>query len=179
MSEPETPILRWLHLTDLHIGYGRESQKTALQSLVASIEQFSDGKCFDLVLLTGDLAFSGQRKEYDSLKSLLIDPLRSKPLCARAKFIATPGNHDMDCAIEYPPTWRGLGKSRQETFFNLGEDGRSTRGTRVQAFSAYRDFVTETGILSVDPTKEPACVFKIDRNATKNCISLRSNGFFL
>ena len=178
MSAPETTILRWLHLTDLHVGYDKESQKTALQSLIVSIEQFSDGKGFDLVLLTGDLAFSGQPKEYDALKSLLIDPLRSKPLCARAKFIATPGNHDMDCAIEYPPTWKGLGRSRQETFFNLGEDGQTTRGTRAQAFSAYRDFVTETGILSVDPTKKPACVFEIDGTPRKIAFLSAVTAFF-
>ena len=178
MSEPEAPILRWLHLTDLHVGYGKESQEAAIRSLIASIGQFSDGKCFDLVLLTGDLAFSGQRKEYDALRSLLIDPLKSEPLCARAKFIATPGNHDMDCRIEYPPTWRRLGKSRQETFFNLGDDGQSTRGTRVQGFSAYQDFVRKTGIQSVDPTKEPACVFKLDRTSRKIAVLSVVTAFF-
>ena len=178
MSEPETPILRWLHLTDLHVGYGKESQETALESLIASIGHFSDGKCFDLVLLTGDLAFSGQQKEYDSLQSRLIDPLKSQPLCATAEFIAAPGNHDMDCSIEYPPTWRRLGKSRQETFFNLGEDGQRTRGTRVQGFSAYQDFVTKTGILSVDPTRKPASIFKLDRAPRKIAVLSVVTAFF-
>ena len=56
MSDPEHAVLRWLHLTDLHVGYSNESQTTALRSLVASISNVADTTPFDLVLLTGDLA---------------------------------------------------------------------------------------------------------------------------
>ena len=64
----EEPLLRWLHLTDLHIGHNDESQRTALASLLAAIEIAAEGKPFDAVFITGDLAYSGQQNEYDALQ---------------------------------------------------------------------------------------------------------------
>ena len=161
MSDSEHPVLRWLHLTDLHAGHGSESQTTALRSLLASILNVAGETPFDSVLLTGDLAYSGRPEEYAVLKSQLIDPLRQTSLFANAQFVATPGNHDLDCAIEYPPIWKGLGRNRQERFFHLGTDGKRTRGTRTQAFAAYQEFATTNQIMSVDPTAEPASIHTI------------------
>ena len=162
MLDSEHPVLRWLHLTDLHAGHGNESQTTALRSLIASILNVAGETPFDAVLLTGDLAYSGRPAEYAVLKSQLIDPLRQTSLFANAQFVATPGNHDLDCAIEYPPIWKSLGRNRQERFFHLGTDGKRTRGTRTQAFAAYQDFVTTNRILSANPTAKPASIHTID-----------------
>ena len=161
MSDPEHPVLRWLHLTDLHTGHTNESQTTALRSLVSSIPNFAGTQPFDLVMLTGDLAYSGGHEEYAALKSQVIDPLRQTHLFANARFVATPGNHDLDCTVEYPPTWKGLGPGRQQCFFNLGPDGKQTRGSRTKAFAAYQDFVSTNQIISVDPTAEPARIYSM------------------
>ena len=161
MSDSEHAVLRWLHLTDLHVGHSNESQTTALRSLVASISNVAGTTPFDLVLLTGDLAYSGRPEEYAALTSQLIEPLRQTSLFANAQFAATPGNHDLDCTVEYPPIWKGLGHNRQERFFHLGTDGQRTRGTRTQAFAAYQDFVTANHIVSADPTAEPVSLHTI------------------
>ena len=161
MSDSEHVVLRWLHLTDLHVGHSNESQTTALRSLIASIPTAAGATPFDLVLLTGDLAYSGRPEEYAVLKSQLIDPLRQTPLFATAQFVATPGNHDLNCTVEYPPIWKGLGRNRQERFFNVGADGKRTRGTRMQAFAAYQKFATTNQVISVDPTAEPASIHTI------------------
>ena len=158
MSDSEHALLRWLHLTDLHAGHSNESQTTAFRSLIASIPNVAGTTPFDLVLLTGDLAYSGRHEEYAVLKSQLIDPLRQTSLFVNAQFVATPGNHDLDCTIEYPPIWKGLGPDRRERFFHLGTDGKRTRGTRTQAFAAYQEFVTANQIISVDPTAAPASI---------------------
>ena len=143
MPESEPLLLRWLHLTDLHTGHSNESQRTALRSLIASIQKAAGTGPFDLVLFTGDLAYSGRPEEYAVLKSQLIDPLRSTPLFANAQFVATPGNHDLDCEIEYPPIWKGLGRNRQERFFNLVVPVKQTVTYRasfghVELFQEYR-----------------------------------------
>ena len=161
----DRPTVRWLHLTDLHIGKNDESQKTALVSLLTAIKDVAAGRVFDFVLLTGDLAFSGNRQEYDDLRRILIDPLRATSLCERARFLATPGNHDIDCDVGYPPVWASLGHSRQETFFHLGEAGRKARSIRAQAFQEYSEFVRRASIESVDPTNEPAILINA---VTKN-----------
>lgn len=153
-----TPAVRWLHLTDIHMGRNVESQQTALRSLLNAVEEFAENKSFDLVLLTGDLANSGTRDEYDRLESELIVPLRNHPLFRSAVLIAAPGNHDLDCSVEYPPVWKDIGLSRQEKFFHLGADGRRTRGSRAKAFAEYSSFAARTGIRTVDPTLEPAAI---------------------
>ena len=178
MSDSEHPVLRWLHLTDLHTGHSNESQMTALRSLVSSIPHFAGTRPFDLVLLTGDLAYSGRREEYAALKSLVIDPLRQTHLFANALFVATPGNHDLDCMVEYPPTWKGLGSSRQARFFNLGSDGKRTRGSRTQAFDAYQDFITTNRITSVDPTTEPASIHSITAKSKPIALVSAVTAFF-
>src|SRR5687767_7038950 len=101
--------LRWLHITDLHIGKDDESQGTALASLVAAIHQYANEKPFDCVFITGDLAYSGQQEQYVALEKLLISPLRASDLFRHSRFFCTPGNHDLDCDIGLPIIWKDLG----------------------------------------------------------------------
>ncbi len=171
-------ILRWLHITDLHVGIKNESQQTALSSLVSAILNFSENKSFDLVLLTGDLAFSGRLDEYNSIQSLVIDRLKDSPLFAKAEFHAVPGNHDMDCDSGFPPVWNSLGQTRQEAFFHSDESGRRIRGARSDAFNEYRDFVKKNGINSVDPTFELASINYIKGKTRKFAIISVVTSFF-
>jgi predicted MPP superfamily phosphohydrolase len=170
--------LRWLHITDLHVGHTNESQRTALRSLLTSIDQFSNGIPFDLVVFTGDLAFSGQREQYEALNSQLIHPLKSNSLCSRARFFAVPGNHDLDCSTGYPPVWKELGHTRQESFFHLDESGGRIRSARAQGFKEYQDFVRGAGIESVDPTTAPAVLIRIPRKPRPLAIILAVTAFF-
>lgn len=153
--------LRWLHLTDLHIGIKDESQKTAIASLLESIDAGSKDIEYDLVILSGDLAYSGKKDEYDLLETLVINPLRNLDSCSKAIFIAAPGNHDLDCDIGLPVLWHNLGAARQSIFFNLDEAGTKTRSSRAAAFQEYAKFVQRCNILSVDPTIKPASLEKI------------------
>jgi Calcineurin-like phosphoesterase len=162
-DDNSTPAVRWLHLTDIHMGRNVESQQIALRLLLEAVERYSENKAFDLVLLTGDLANSGVSDEYARLEAELIAPLRKHPLSESAVFIGVPGNHDLDCSVEYPPVWKDIGISRQEKFFHLGPDGRRTRGSRANAFAEYSAFVARTGIRSVDPTIEPASRFTFSK----------------
>ena len=84
--------MRWLLLTDLHIGLNNESQRMAMDALVDAIRIRSKDQKFDLVLMTGDLAFSGKTSEYSQLRDLLINPLRNLPEYENARFVAVPGN---------------------------------------------------------------------------------------
>ena len=58
-DDNSTQAVRWLHLTDIHMGRNVESQQIALRLLLEAVEQYSENKPFDLVLLTGDLANAG------------------------------------------------------------------------------------------------------------------------
>lgn len=160
------PSFRWLHLTDLHIGSGNQSQEVAIQSLLDSARKFAGGRPFDAVLLTGDLAFSGKSSEYEALHDALIAPMREDPLWKNSILIATPGNHDLDCAVELPISWSTIGPSKQSKFFFDGPDGQSTRGSRARAFAEYTRFTESSSILSVDPMAAPAKTFSINAGTT-------------
>jgi predicted MPP superfamily phosphohydrolase len=175
-SDPD--VLRWLHVTDLHFGKNDESQRTAITSLVATILKFSDEKPFDLVLLTGDLAYSGKREEYDALHKEFIDPLRASPLFCHAQFHAAPGNHDLNCDIGYPPVWNSIGTTRQEKFFHLDESGRNTRATRAAAFQEYKEFTARANVFSVDPTLYPAAANYVLGKSRKFAVISTVTAFF-
>ena len=147
--------MRWLHLCDLHIGKTGESQANAMSQLVSAIDAAGGKKALDLVLFTGDLAFSGKSDEYTTLARDLIGPLRKLSITKYAQFVAVPGNHDLDCDSTLPIIWSGLGKARQEEFWNFDDHGQRLRSNRASGFEAYTNFMQAENILGLDPTHEP------------------------
>jgi hypothetical protein len=165
-------------LTDLHIGLNNESQRTAIDSIIDAIANAAGNIPFDIVFLSGDLAYSGKKEEYEILDAKLINPLRRLDIFCDATFIAAPGNHDLNCESGYPPVWASLGPSRQATFFHLDESGKKTRNGRAMAFSAYQAFVAKCGIMSVDPTCEPARLDILEIRNRKFAIISAVTAFF-
>ncbi|MEW8202138.1 MAG: metallophosphoesterase [Candidatus Thiodiazotropha endolucinida] len=159
--------MRWLHLSDLHIGRNNESQEVALDSLVSAVKDNSENKPFDLVLLTGDLAFSGKDEEYSRFEEIVLKPILNCALFKDAYFISVPGNHDVDFDSALPITWDNLGPTRQEKFFYLDEDGRKIRNQRSVAFKAYSEFIKRNNFVGVDPLAEPAAINTYSFNEKK------------
>ncbi len=102
--------ISWLHVSDLHVtreslGHraarrpGSELWAEVLRGFLADLDEQLDvtGLRPDLVLVTGDLAYSGATKQYDDLDADLLQPLlahlRSRG-CDAVPF-AVPGNHDV------------------------------------------------------------------------------------
>ena len=152
--------MRWLLLTDLHVGHGGEAQEAALSSLLDNIETRVNSNPCDLVLLAGDLAFSGKSAEYTDVSSRIINPLRKITAFKDARFISVPGNHDVDCELSYAPTPIALGPKKTEEFFHFNDIGQKLRKPRAESFSAYSEFLKLNGIEGVDPTTAPAQVIE-------------------
>ena len=155
--------MRWLLLSDIHLGIKNQSQELALDSLVSALASAPSWGAFDFVLIAGDLAYSGVSEEYKEVTNKLIRPLRELPTIQDAPFIAVPGNHDVDCDKGYPPTIAALGKS-MEYFFHLDERGRRLREPTAGRFSSFSEFLLDAEIDGVDPTKEPAAVVHLRRD---------------
>lgn len=169
----EIARLRWLHLTDLHIGKSNESQEVAIKSLVSTIQSLSDGQPFDVVFLSGDLTYSGHASEYDAFEKLVLQPLIATTLCKDAIFVAAPGNHDLDCEVGLPIVWSALGSKRQEQFFQSDGAGKKVRHSRALAFENYSAFVKKHGIRSVDPLEQVAALIEVSvRGELFNIISV-------
>ena len=94
--------MRWLHLSDIHVGQPDQARSNAMQLLIQAISDHAGTEPLDLVLLTGDIAFSGQASEYQSFKDELLDPLQELDIAKHAHVVAVPGNHDLDCDCSHP-----------------------------------------------------------------------------
>ena len=89
--------LSWLHISDLHLRVGGEwAQDVVLTEMCRHIEQQrNDGSTLDFILVTGDIAFSGQAEEY-SIAERFFDELATKSGVPRDLIFCVPGNHDID-----------------------------------------------------------------------------------
>ncbi len=92
----ETRCLRWLHLSDLHVGArGEAAWWTVLDDLWRSLDEWLPRRGPPhAVLLTGDLASSGLPGEYDRLDRFL-DRLLARLGRPEPTLVAVPGNHDV------------------------------------------------------------------------------------
>ena len=67
-----------------------------LRALVACVRSFREaGRSPDLIIVTGDVAFSGKRAEYERATVFFDDILAAAGL-QRRQLLAIPGNHDVD-----------------------------------------------------------------------------------
>lgn len=95
-----TRTITWLHLSDLHIKQtpsNKFTQDIVLDSLLKDIDQFLREKklCLNLLFLTGDVVFHGEKKEYELARQFLDRLLETAELQKDHLFII-PGNHDVE-----------------------------------------------------------------------------------
>jgi hypothetical protein len=109
-SDKEFTRIRFLHLTDLHLGAEAQSWQwpQVKKAFFEDLENIAD-RCapWDLVFFTGDLVFSGTQQQYKEVTKFLdalwmhFQKLGSDPL-----LMTVPGNHD----LFRPPAPRRGGK---------------------------------------------------------------------
>jgi hypothetical protein len=100
----ERRAIRWLHLSDLHLGCQREDLWWQVQEdLAASVRALADqlGPP-DLLLLSGDLTNTGAAKQFDRVDRLLDALLGwlARSGGAEPLIVAVPGNHDLQRPLE-------------------------------------------------------------------------------
>src|SRR5262245_20752963 len=131
--------MRWLHLTDIHIGRpGNTEQNVAIGELLRAVQTVLAGKPLDAIVITGDSANAGTASQYDEFGARLLSPLRALPECANATCIAVPGNHDLfHDESSLPLAWDSLGSSHQSLFFEESDQGAKTRTIGAARFADY------------------------------------------
>jgi len=93
-------MLRILHLSDIHFGQVKKGERIrhddVRDQLVADLAGLlDDSKSLDLILINGDIGYSGKKSEYDDAVAWL-DRLITVGRCDETAVLAIPGNHDVD-----------------------------------------------------------------------------------
>ena len=140
--------ITWVHLSDFHFhagpDYGRDE---VLHALLEDLRMWV-GKAepargaerlpLDLVLITGDIAESGQPAEYDAAASFFTDVSRTIGVPFE-RFFLVPGNHDIDRALDAPAFMRDavVGRKTFEPFTRctLADFGDTEIETFVKGWS--------------------------------------------
>ncbi len=92
--------ITWLHLSDFHFRAGEQdvwNENIVLDALLDDVRgrMAEDGLRPDFVVVSGDLAFSGQPAEYDLAGTFFDDLLQATGL-GKERLFLVPGNHDVD-----------------------------------------------------------------------------------
>jgi hypothetical protein len=92
-----------LQLSDIHVKSGRDMVLSRAKHIKDAFHSAAPHAAAVIIVLTGDVAFSGQTAQYDAAKHFL-DDLRSQllslPSIKSVDFVAIPGNHDCDFTKE-------------------------------------------------------------------------------
>lgn len=171
--------MRWLQLTDLHVGSDQNStQANALAELVDAIRHDIAGTAIDAVFFTGDIAYSGSSAEYAKFNELILIPLRKIQELSKSQFFSVPGNHDLDCSSGVGISWSTIGETRQKDFFSESEAGQKIRRDRATSFSAYERAVADYGLISPIPSREVSCYHSLHSSGQTLGLILTNTAFF-
>lgn len=140
---PESKSITWLHLSDFHFTEENAYDENVIlaelrKDLVKLIVERSLQP--DLVVVTGDIAFSGKANEY-RVACEFLDELLATVGLGKDRLLVVPGNHDVDRRLITQGA-HGIGDSLQDrdsVNAVLGNPG--DRGLMLNRFKAYAAFI--------------------------------------
>lgn len=145
--------IRIVHLSDIH---AREDKKRELMlrlnALIRDIEKV--GESPDMILVTGDIAYSGKPVEY-ILASELFDSLCKRLCLNKARLLFCPGNHDIDRSLVDQMTEQGIRRALLDS--QAAESVIDSPKYSLPQQKAYIDFVNSMAG-SVDPLPSRAMI---------------------
>ena len=145
--------LMYVHLSDIHFGqekgskvYVHDDVKECLITDLAMLKVEAGIERMNGVIVTGDVAFSGKKREYDSAAQWL-DRLTLAIGCAKTDVIVVPGNHDIDRERITPPAKLMLSHLLEEGIDELERFLVDPKATEMlyEKFDDYRTFAEGYG----------------------------------
>lgn len=171
--------MRWLHLTDLHVGSPQDAiQTNAFHELLDAIKKEIQATPLDAVFITGDLAWSGTAEEYAQLNRVILAPLRSMPSLCNKPILVVPGNHDLDCSLGVGISWDTIGESRQRDYFAESPTGQKRRSDRAKLFEAFQKACAEYELIAPRVSTEVSRSYSLASNDCRLNIILTNTAFF-
>ena len=146
-------MLTFLHLSDIHFSRRNDASQFDLDqhirhALIADLAVRQEGIAqYDALLITGDIAYSGKKDEYDAAKQFLEEVYESTGLSMKETYMV-PGNHDVDRDHVQPnfPLWDSHDAIRRNANSVHWRDAIQTQLQKdpskllLTPFHAYNDF---------------------------------------
>jgi hypothetical protein len=144
-SAAPVQVFNWIHLSDLHFGAGKEERRLDRKRVTRAIEldiRRKAPKSVDRIFVTGDIAFSARREEYEQAKGWFEEVARAAGVSVE-RLRLVPGNHDIDRQLAQKPLSRCAHRAVREKWADLDDlladtDARAALGEKL---AAYRSFV--------------------------------------
>ena len=166
--------ISWLHLSDFHFRAAGDnfSQDVSCDALARDIpSRLSDEFPLQFIVVTGDIAFSGQVSEYELALGFFTSLLDDLGLDAD-RLCVVPGNHDVDRSLQsymYDGVRSRLTNQRDVDDFLGIEAERIQLMTRQSAFREFRERLSEDS--QVSETAEGLARVRIyDLNGFRMCV---------
>lgn len=139
------PKIRWIHFSDWHQQGNDFDRSVVRDALVSDVRRRSEISAdlteLNFCIFTGDLAYRGNRSEFDIAFQELIDPILEATAIPKSRFLIAPGNHDQNLShLDVLPSdlHRTL-NSRESINEWLGSDRR--REALLNPFREFREAV--------------------------------------
>jgi GTPase-associated adaptor domain/Calcineurin-like phosphoesterase len=147
--------LRFIHLSDIHFGQEIDGSLPTHEDVRANLVVDCQNLARELgpangVLVTGDIAFSGQREEYQRAGEWL-DQVTAAGGCDVTAVRVVPGNHDVDITqIDFLGTLahkelRGAAPTEVNSILEKIMKGDESANPLLRKFAAYREFAARYG----------------------------------
>lgn len=153
--------LTWLHISDLHFRAPQDHDFSIMrEALLRDVSEFATKESLipDFVFVTGDLAFAGQREEYDLVQEFLDKLLKATGISKDQLFII-PGNHDVDRGAITPGAASIVEALYTRDRVNEFLDSEEDRALVFRKFHHYKSFISDyfkdCPVLDKEPYKEP------------------------
>jgi predicted MPP superfamily phosphohydrolase len=133
--------IRWLHLSDFHVGKDDYATRKMFDYILAHVRQRKeDGFAPDLLFITGDLADRGLVSQYETIWQNFILPLQQEiGGDIEQRTFVVPGNHDVD-RLNHPAFSREEIAKPESHYLDPTDEGAKLRGEMlIPRFRAYLD----------------------------------------
>lgn len=156
-----------LQLSDIHfkrLPEARDEYTQLKERLYEKVEEICKSTKVDCILICGDVAFSGNKDEYEQKAKPFIEELQKLTGCGNGRVYMVPGNHDKNRDAGYACTREALRDAmlkdaitkdaRQieqrgyDQFFDVYKDENNTFASWLLPFDAYIEFANEYRCLS-------------------------------
>jgi predicted MPP superfamily phosphohydrolase len=132
----------WIHISDLHLKLSLSSwgQNVVLREMISDLASRAKGGVEpQFIIVSGDLASTGVRDEYEQVKEFL-DNLRNVFSLSREHVFCVPGNHDVERSVQ-KTCWYGasqllMSQQKVEEFLSDTNE-RETLLLRQSEFRAF------------------------------------------